>query len=542
MHSDSTRATPLETQGFSAKAIHYNLPTTRLIEEAVRRSEGWLSRFGAFIAHTGQHTGRSAKDKFVVRGPIFGAEIWWASPYQQELEESKFENLHQDVLEHYQNQEAFVLDCFAGADTRYRLGVRVVTENAWHNHFARNLFIPCPQAETPLFTPSFTVISAPSFKANPDRHGSRSETQIAISLKRKLVIIVGTSYAGEIKKSIFTVLNHLLPAGNVMPMHCSANIGKAEDVALFFGMSGTGKTTLSADPERDLIGDDEHGWSDMGVFNFEGGCYAKVIKLSAEAEPQIYKTTRTFGTVLENVVFDMQTRELDLNSDSLTENTRAAYPLTQLENARLPSLGGHPKHIIFLAADAFGVLPPISKLTPEQAMYYFLNGYTAKVAGTEKGITEPQASFETAFGAPFLTREPHIYADLLREKIEEHNTQVWLVNTGWVGGAYGTGTRISIKHTRAMIRAALSGQLENAQTVQHPIFNLAMPLEINGVPSQVLNPRDAWENGDEYDTQAKKLALMFAQNFKQFEHRVSPEVLLAAPNIGSMAAPNINLD
>jgi phosphoenolpyruvate carboxykinase (ATP) len=531
MPSESIRATPLETQGFKPKAIHYNLPTTRLIEEAVRRNEGWLSRFGAFIAHTGQHTGRSAKDKFVVKGPIFGAEIWWASPYQQELEESKFENLHQDVLDHYQNQEAFVLDCFAGADTRYRLGVRVVTENAWHNHFARNLFIPCPQAETPLFTPSFTVISAPSFKANPERHGSRSETQIAISLKRKLVIIVGTSYAGEIKKSIFTVLNHLLPAGNVMPMHCSANIGKQEDVALFFGMSGTGKTTLSADPERDLIGDDEHGWSDTGVFNFEGGCYAKVIKLSAEAEPQIYKTTRTFGTVLENVVFDMQTRELDLNSDSLTENTRAAYPLTQLENARLPSVGGHPKHIIFLAADAFGVLPPISKLSPEQAMYYFLNGYTAKVAGTEKGITEPQASFETAFGAPFLTREPHIYADLLREKIEEHNTQVWLVNTGWVGGAYGTGTRISIKHTRAMIRAALSGQLEHAQTIQHPIFNLAMPLEVNGVPSQVLNPKDAWANGEEYDTQANKLAWMFAQNFKQFENRVSPEVLLAAPNI-----------
>jgi phosphoenolpyruvate carboxykinase (ATP) len=527
--AETSRATPLETQGFAPLKVHYNLPTTRLIEEAVRREEGWLSRFGAFIAHTGQHTGRSAKDKFVVRGPIYGSEIWWASPYQQELEESKFEALHKDVLEHYQQKEAFVLDCFAGADMRYRLNVRVVTENAWHNHFARNLFIPCPHSEAAIFSPGFTVISAPSFKANPARHGSRSETQIAISLKRKLVLIVGTSYAGEIKKSIFTVLNHLLPAGNVMPMHCSANIGKAEDVALFFGMSGTGKTTLSADPERDLIGDDEHGWSDTGVFNFEGGCYAKVIKLNPEAEPQIYRTTRTFGTVLENVVFDMQTRELDLNSDKLTENTRAAYPLSQLENARLPSLGGHPKHIIFLAADAFGVLPPLSKLTPEQAMYYFLNGYTAKVAGTEKGITEPQASFETAFGAPFLTREPHIYADMLREKIEQHGVQVWLVNTGWSGGAYGVGNRISIKHTRTLVRAALNGELEQTQFVQHPIFNLAMPLEVSGVPSAVLNPRETWADAAAYDTQAQRLAAMFADNFKQFAEFVSPEVLQAAP-------------
>ena len=529
--AESSRATPLETQGFATAQTYYNLPTTRLIEEAVRRSEGWLSRYGAFIAHTGQHTGRSANDKFVVRGPIYGSEIWWASPYQQELEEAKFEALHEDVLAHYCGKEAFVLDCFAGADPRYRLNVRVVTENAWHNHFARNLFIPCPPAEAAMFSPGFTVISAPSFRADVKRHGSRSETQIAISLKRKLVIIVGTSYAGEIKKSIFTVLNHLLPAGHVMPMHCSANIGKSEDVALFFGMSGTGKTTLSAAPERDLIGDDEHGWSDTGVFNFEGGCYAKVIKLDPAAEPQIYRTTRTFGTILENVVFDMYSRELDLDSAALTENTRAAYPLTQLSNARLPSLGGHPKHIIFLAADAFGVLPPLAKLTSEQAMYYFLNGYTAKVAGTEKGILEPQASFETAFGAPFLTREPHIYADLLREKIETHGAQVWLVNTGWIGGAYGVGSRISIGHTRALIRAVLNNQLELAQTTLHPIFKLAMPTNVQGVPSHVLNPRDAWADGAAYDLQAAKLAQMFIANFKQFEPFVTEAVLAAAPKL-----------
>jgi phosphoenolpyruvate carboxykinase (ATP) len=521
---------PLETQGFTELGhAYYNLSTAQLVEEAVRRGEGWLSSHGAFIAHTGQHTGRSAKDKFVVKGPIHGSDIWWDSPYQKELDGAHFEHLHADLLAHFKGKDAFVLDAFAGADARYRLPVRIVTENAWHNHFARNMFIPCTADEAQRHTPEFTVISAPSFRAEPDRHGSRCETQIAISLKRKLVLIVGTSYAGEIKKSIFTVLNHLLPAKGVMPMHCSANTGKDGDVALFFGMSGTGKTTLSADPERGLIGDDEHGWSDDGVFNFEGGCYAKVIKLQREAEPQIYQTTHTFGTVLENVVFDLETRALDLNSDALTENTRSAYPLSQIPNAVLPSVGGHPKHIVFLAADAFGVLPPISKLTPEQAMYYFLNGYTAKVAGTEKGITEPQASFETAFGAPFLTREPHVYADLLRQKIEAHGASVWLVNTGWSGGAYGVGKRISIRHTRAMVRAALTGQLEGAETVTHPVFNLAVPLEVEGVPSEVLNPRATWADGAAYDAQARKLAGMFVNNFKQFEGQVSVEVSNAGP-------------
>ena len=525
----ANRNTTLEMQGFTDTTAHHNLSTARLLECAIQRSEGWLSEHGALIAHTGAHTGRSAKDKFVVRGPIHGPDIWWDSPYQRELEGAQFETLHRDILTHFQHKDAFVLDAYAGADPRYRLPVRIITEHAWHNHFARNLFIPCDLLDQHI--PEFTVISAPSFRADPDRHGSRGETQIAISLKRRLVLIVGTNYAGEIKKSIFTVLNHLLPAQGVMPMHCSANVGSSGDVALFFGMSGTGKTSLSADPERGLIGDDEHGWSDDGVFNLEGGCYAKVIGLSEDAEPQIHATTRTFGTILENVAFDMQSRALDLNSDALTENTRSAYPLSQISNAVLPSLGGHPKHIVFLAADAFGVLPPISRLTPEQAMYYFLNGYTAKVAGTEQGISEPTASFETAFGAPFLTREPHVYADLLREKIETHGASVWLVNTGWTAGPHGTGERISIKHTRAMIRAALSGNLEAGQWITHPIFNLKMPLEIDGVPAHVLNPRESWADGSAYDAQARRLAAMFHANFEQFENHVSSAVVESGPQV-----------
>jgi phosphoenolpyruvate carboxykinase (ATP) len=510
--------------------LYRNLSTPRLIEEALKRSEGWLTQDGAFIAHTGVHTGRSAKDKFVVKTHS-GTDIWWDSPYQKPLTEHHFQTLLSDVLEHFEARDTFVLDAFAGADAKFRLKVQVITEFAWHNHFARNMFIPCTTDEATDFTSDFTVISVPSFKADPTRHGSRSETQIVISFEHKIILIVGTSYAGEIKKSIFTVLNHLLPTQGVMPMHCSANIGATGDVALFFGMSGTGKTTLSADPTRGLIGDDEHGWSDAGVFNFEGGCYAKVIGLNQTAEPEIFQTTRTPGTVLENVVFDLETRELDLNDASLTENTRSAYPLSQISNAVIPSLGGHPKNIIFLAADAFGVLPPISSLTPDQAMYYFLNGYTAKIAGTEKGITEPQASFETAFGAPFLTLEPQVYAELLREKIALHDTKVWLFNTGWTGGAYGVGKRIPIAYTRAMVRAALEGKLENVATTRHPIFGLYMPLEVEGVPSSVLNPSDSWADKDDYDLQARKLAQMFAQNFIQFEAGVSDLVKSTLPQI-----------
>ncbi len=498
------------------RTLYRNLSTPRLIEEALKRFEGWLTKDGAFIAHTGVHTGRSAQDKFVVKTDS-SDKIWWDSPYQKPLSEQHFQTLLGDVLEHFEARDTFVLDAFAGADAKFRLQVQVITEFAWHNHFARNMFIPCNPTQARDFVGDFTVICAPSFKADPARHGSRTETQIVISFEHGVVLIVGTSYAGEIKKSIFTVLNHLLPAQNVMPMHCSANIGASGDVALFFGMSGTGKTTLSADPTRGLIGDDEHGWSDAGVFNFEGGCYAKVIGLNQNVEPEIFQTTRTPGTVLENVVFDLETREIDLNDASLTENTRSAYPLSQISGAVIPSLGGHPKNIIFLAADAFGVLPPISGLTPEQAMYYFLNGYTAKIAGTEKGILEPQASFETAFGAPFLTREPQVYAELLRKKIAQHGTKVWLVNTGWTGGAAGVGKRIPIAYTRAMVRAALEGKLEGVATSRHPIFGLHVPINVEGVPSAVLNPRDSWTDQDAYDLQARKLAQMFTKNFVQFE-------------------------
>ncbi len=500
--------------------LYRNLSTPRLIEQALKRSEGWLTKDGAFIAHTGVHTGRSAKDKFVVDADSNG-KIWWDSPYQKPLSEQHFQTLLEDVLGHFEATDTFVLDAFAGADAKFRLQVQVITEFAWHNHFARNMFIPCTPEQAANFSSDFTVICAPSFKADPARHGSQTETQIVISFEHRVILIVGTSYAGEIKKSIFTVLNHLLPTQNVMPMHCSANVGATGDVALFFGMSGTGKTTLSADPTRGLIGDDEHGWSDVGVFNFEGGCYAKVIGLNQNAEPEIFQTTHTPGTVLENVVFDLETRELDLNDASLTENTRSAYPLSQISNAVIPSLGGHPKNIIFLAADAFGVLPPISSLTPEQAMYYFLNGYTAKIAGTEKGITEPQASFETAFGAPFLTLEPQVYAELLCTKIAQHGSKVWLVNTGWTGGAYGVGKRIPIAYTRAMVRAALEGKLEGVATTRHPIFGLQMPICIEGVPGSVLNPRDSWADQEAYDIQAQKLLQMFSQNFAQFDIDVS---------------------
>jgi phosphoenolpyruvate carboxykinase (ATP) len=524
------RAVGLDAIGLrDLRAEHWNLSAPKLIEEAIKRQEGWLSNAGAFIAHTGTHTGRSAKDKFVVRGPIFGPEIWWESPYQHPLEGDHFDALWADLIEHYRGRDAFVLDAWAGADPTFRMAVRVITENAWHNHFARNLFIPANPEEARSFEPEFSLISAPSFKASPRRHGSRSETMIAISLKRRLVLIVGTSYAGEIKKSIFTILNHLLPTHHVMPMHCSANIGPDGDVALFFGMSGTGKTTLSADPTRGLIGDDEHGWTEHGVFNFEGGCYAKVINLSPEAEPEIHRTTRTFGTVLENVVFDDETRELDLENATLTENTRAAYPLSQISNAVIPSVGGHPRHIVFLAADAFGVLPPIAKLTPEQAMYYFLCGYTAKVAGTEKGVTEPQASFETAFGAPFLTRPPQVYANLLREKIEQHDVGVWLVNTGWTGGPYGVGSRIKLAYTRAMVHAALEGKLDSVSFQTHPVFGLQVPSHVDGVPDTLVDPRATWNDKAAYDAQAVKLAGMFRAFFEQFEQDVSEAVRNAGP-------------
>jgi len=438
--------------------------------------------------------------------------------------------LHHDFLQSLTDKELYVLDCYAGADPTYRLPVRIITEYAWHNLFCRNLFIDDPAAAMAQ-APEFTVIDSPSFKADPKRHGTRTECVIALNFSKRLVLIGGTSYAGEMKKSIFSVLNYLLPLKNVLSMHCSANIGAASDVALFFGLSGTGKTTLSSDPDRQLIGDDEHGWSDRGVFNFEGGCYAKTIKLSAEAEPQIYATTRRFGTVLENVVFDPDTRALNLDDSRHTENTRAAYPIAFIDNAVSAGVGGHPKNIVMLTADAFGVLPPIARLTPQGAMYHFLSGYTAKVAGTEKGVTEPSATFSTCFGAPFLPLAPGFYARMLGEKIAEHQARVWLVNTGWSGGPYGVGRRMKIGHTRAMIKAVLSGHLDGVAYERDPFFNLDVPTSCPGVPPDVLNPRKTWMHPADYDAQAAKVARMFVENFKNFEGGVTADVLAAGPRV-----------
>jgi phosphoenolpyruvate carboxykinase (ATP) len=434
------------------------------------------------------------------------------------------------MLASLQSAEMYVQDCYAGADPQYRLPIRVITEYAWHSLFARNLLIVDPKdSSADLMTPGFTIIDSPSFKADPARHGSRSDVVIALNFAKRLVLIAGTSYAGEIKKSVFTILNGLLPLEGVLSMHCSANIGKKGDTALFFGLSGTGKTTLSSDADRRLIGDDEHGWSDRGVFNFEGGCYAKTIRLSAEAEPQIYATTRCFGTVLENVAIDPATRELDLNDDALTENTRAAYPIRFIDNAEPSGRGGHPENVIMLTADAFGVLPPISRLTPEGAIYHFLSGYTAKVAGTEKGVTEPTATFSTCFGAPFLPLAPQRYATMLGERIARHRVRVWLVNTGWTGGGYGVGQRMKIAHTRAMIRAVLSGALDGAAYERDTRFNLDVPTSCPDVPAGVLKPRSTWSNPAAYDEQAAKLARLFSDNFKAFEAGVTPEVRAAGP-------------
>jgi phosphoenolpyruvate carboxykinase (ATP) len=437
--------------------------------------------------------------------------------------------LHRDVVGSLQGKELFVLDCFAGADPKYRLAVRIINELAWHNLFCRHLFIDDPAAAEAA-APQFTIIDAPSFKADPKRHGTNSEVVIAVNFGKKLVLIGGTSYAGEMKKSVFTVLNYILPLQNVLSMHCSANAGKDGDVALFFGLSGTGKTTLSSDSDRMLIGDDEHGWSDRGIFNFEGGCYAKTIRLSAEAEPQIHATTRRFGTVLENVVVDEKTRELDLDDDRYTENTRAAYPISFIDNAVASGQGGHPKNVVMLTADAFGVLPPISRLTPEAAMYHFLSGYTAKVAGTETGVTEPKATFSTCFGAPFLPLAPSRYARMLGERIAGHRARVWLVNTGWTGGPYGVGKRVKIAYTRAMIRAALSGALDRVAYDKDPVFNLDIPASCPDVSSDVLKPRNTWADGARYDEQAARLARMFVENFRTFEQGVTADVRAAGPN------------
>ena len=509
--------------------VSWNLSAAALYEEAVRRSEGLIGAEGPLVCRTGHHTGRSPNDKFVVREPSSERHVHWGT-VNRPIDEAKFDLLHRDMTAYLQDKELYVLDAWAGADPAYRLPIRIVNEFAWHNLFARNMFLPeTDPAQVAQHRPEFTVIDAPNFRADPARHGTRSDVFILVHFGRKLVLIGGTSYAGEIKKSIFTVMNYVLPLEGVLSMHCSANIGAAGDTALFFGLSGTGKTTLSSDPSRRLIGDDEHGWSDRGTFNVEGGCYAKVIKLSAEAEPQIYETTRRFGTILENVVIDPDTRRLDLDDATYTENTRASYPIDFIANSVPFGQGGHPTNIVMLTADAYGVLPPLARLTPDAAMYHFLSGYTARVAGTEKGVTEPKATFSTGFGAPFLPLNPNVYAKMLGERIATHQARVWLVNTGWTGGPYGVGTRMRIAHTRAMITAALGGELESVSYRKHPVFNIDVPANCPGVPNEVLDPRSTWPDAAAYDEQARKLAKMFVENFKSFENDVPVSVKEAGP-------------
>ncbi len=512
------------------REVFYNYGTPALYEQVIRRREGLLAHMGPIVVRTGYHTGRSPNDKFLVKEPTSEKNIWWGT-VNASIDEAKFNKLYDKMLAYIQGKDLYVEDCYACADPKYKLDLRIITETAWHNLFARNMFRRYKDRKELLeHKPEFTVLHLPNFHADPDVDGTNSEVFIMLNFGKKLVIIGGTSYAGEIKKSIFTVLNYILPLKGVMSMHCSANVGKDDDVAIFFGLSGTGKTTLSADPNRKLIGDDEHGWSEDGVFNFEGGCYAKVIRLSEEAEPDIYECTRKFGTILENVQIDAQTRRLDLDDDTVTENTRAAYPITHINNIVPEGRAGHPKNIVMLTADAFGVLPPISKLTADQAMYHFISGYTAKVAGTEKGVTEPKATFSTCFGAPFMVHHPSVYAELLGEKIKKHNVKCWLVNTGWTGGPYGVGKRMKIQYTRAMLNAALTGKLDDVETIKDPFFNLNIPVSCEGVPSEVLDPRNTWDDKNAYDEMAKKLANMFNENFNDFKKGVTQNVIDAGPN------------
>ncbi|WP_139490591.1 phosphoenolpyruvate carboxykinase (ATP) [Brevibacillus dissolubilis] len=490
-----------------------NLSVSQLIEEAIKRGEGVLTDKGAINTLTGKFTGRSPKDKFVVDEPSIHDKINWGKT-NQPITIDKFDALHADVLNYLESKDLFVFDGFAGADTNYRLPIRVVNEFAWHNLFARQLFIRPTEEELASHEAEFTVIYVPNFKANPEVHGTNSETFIIISFEKKTVLIGGTEYAGEMKKSIFSVMNMLLPERNVLSMHCSANIGRDGDVALFFGLSGTGKTTLSADPDRQLIGDDEHGWSDQGVFNIEGGCYAKCINLSEQGEPQIWNAIG-YGTVLENVDVDADTRRANYDSDKYTENTRAAYPVEMIPGAVIPGVGGHPNVIIFLTADSTGVIPPISKLSKEQAMYHFLSGYTSKMAGTERGVTAPQSEFSACFGSPFLPLRPVVYAEMLGKKIDEFNARVYLVNTGWTGGPVGTGSRMKLAYTRAMVTAALHGDLENVEYAVDPVFGVQVPTTCPGVPADVLQPRNTWANKDAYDQEANRLAGLFQENFSK---------------------------
>jgi phosphoenolpyruvate carboxykinase (ATP) len=523
----------LKNQGLTnLRQIYWNLPTESLYEEAIFRGEASISKMGALVVNSGTHTARAAQDKFVVREASTEDNIWWGD-YNRPINPEKFDSLYSRLLGYLQGRDIFVQDCYAGADLEYRMPVRILTELAWHSHFARNMFIlPENREEYRQHVPEFTVICIPSFKAFEPIDGTRSGTFIILNFDQRLAIIGGTQYGGEIKKSIFTVMNYLLPLEGVMTMHCSANMGDNDDTALFFGLSGTGKTTLSADPNRYLIGDDEHGWSDKGVFNFEGGCYAKVIQLSPNAEPEIYETTRSFGTILENVIFDPVTRKIDLDDEERTENTRASYPLEYISNAIPEKMGPHPKNIILLTCDAQGVLPPIARLTPEQTMYHFISGYTSKVGGTEVGLgEEPEITFSACFGAPFMVHHPIKYADLLAKKMERYGVTCWLLNTGWVGGPYGVGKRISIQHTRNLLTAALNGDLLDVEYYQDPIFGFHVPTSCPEVPEDVLYPGKSWPSKAEYDQKYEQLAARFIDNFKKFAPDCPPEVTAAGPKI-----------
>jgi phosphoenolpyruvate carboxykinase (ATP) len=509
--------------------LHRNPHTPQLVELALQRGEGHLSEHGALVVETGKHTGRSAQDKFIVRDSLTEDAVWWGAS-NKPLTGEAFARLREDFLQHISTlSEVFVQHLFGGSQPECRLGVRVITELAWHSAFVRTMLVRPTADELTSFAADYTIIDLPSFKACPERHGCRSETVIAINFTERLILIGGTAYAGEMKKAVFTILNFVLTERGIMPMHCSANIGADGDVAIFFGLSGTGKTTLSADPSRTLIGDDEHGWSDTSVFNFEGGCYAKMIRLSAEAEPEIHATTRRFGTILENVVMDPLTRVLDLDDPSLAENSRGAYPIDFIPNSAAKNSGPTPRNVIMLTADAFGVLPPIARLTPEQAMYHFLSGYTAKVAGTEVGVTEPEATFSTCFGAPFMPRHPSVYGNLLRRRVEAGGVNCWLVNTGWTGGPYATGSRMPIKVTRALLDAALSGGLAEVEFRTDPNFGFAVPVAVDGIEPVILDPRSTWADASAYDHEARRLADRFHRNFTQFAAHVDEAVRAAAP-------------
>jgi phosphoenolpyruvate carboxykinase (ATP) len=523
----------LDNHGLSnLRMAYWNLPTEALYEEISFRREARISHLGAIVANTGKHTARSANDKFIVKEPTTEDKVWWGQ-YNRPFNADKFNDLFNRVQGFLQGRDVFVQDCYAGADPNYRMPIRIICEHARHAMFARNMFVlPKTNEEYRRHIPDFTVLAVPSFKGIPQIDGTPSNTFIVLNFAQKLCIVGNTAYAGEIKKSVFTILNYLLPLDGVMSMHASANVGKGGDTAIFFGLSGTGKTTLSADPKRGLIGDDEHGWSDEGVFNFEGGCYAKVIKLSASAEPQIYATTKMFGTILENVVYDPVTRQIDLDDESITENTRASYPLEYISNAIPEKMAGHPKNIILLTCDASGVMPPLVKLTPDQAMYQFISGYTSKIAGTEVGLgKEPEMTFSTCFGAPFMVHHPSFYADLLKRKILKHGSHCWLVNTGWIGGAYGVGKRISIHYTRRLLEAALTGELLNVEYATDPVFGFSVPKTCEGVPSNILDPSASWPSKEVYLQKYKQLASRFIENFKKFESGCPPEVIKAGPKV-----------